>query len=173
VTVQYGVCFFLAVSVLSLFVASFFARHAAGSNGGMRAMQQIAAAFKAGTGAFLKHRTTTVAVLLGLLLPAFANAQEQGGGGEANLVLPDLSSVSFFGITGHHLLMIGLLFCAAGLLFGLVIYQQLKNLPFAPGQPHAVSIVGVLSLGRKKAVQHGLCQRSREKWSAARKGFHG
>ena len=128
-TVQYGVCFFLAVSVLSLFVASFFARHAAGSNGGMRAMQQIAAAFKAGTGAFLKHRTTTVAVLLGLLLPAFANAQEQGGGGEANLVLPDLSSVSFFGITGHHLLMIGLLFCAAGLLFGLVIYQQLKNLP--------------------------------------------
>jgi len=129
VTVQYGVCFFLAVSVLSLFVASFFARHAAGSNGGMRAMQQIAAAFKAGTGAFLKHRTTTVAVLLGLLLPAFANAQEQGGGGEANLVLPDLSSVSFFGITGHHLLMIGLLFCAAGLLFGLVIYQQLKNLP--------------------------------------------
>jgi K(+)-stimulated pyrophosphate-energized sodium pump len=110
-------------------VASFFARHAAGSNGGMRAMQQIAAAFKAGTGAFLKHRTTTVAVLLGLLLPAFANAQEQGGGGEANLVLPDLSSVSFFGITGHHLLMIGLLFCAAGLLFGLVIYQQLKNLP--------------------------------------------
>jgi len=40
-----------------------------------------------------------------------------------------LSSVSFFGINGHALLMIGLLFCAGGLLFGLVIYQQLKNMP--------------------------------------------
>jgi len=37
--------------------------------------------------------------------------------------------VSFFGINGHALLMIGLLFCAGGLLFGLVIYQQLKNMP--------------------------------------------
>jgi K(+)-stimulated pyrophosphate-energized sodium pump len=120
VTVQYWVCLFLAVSVLSLFVASFFAR---------QAMQQVVAAFKMSTGALLKHRTATVAALLGLLVPTFASAQEQGGGGEANLVLPDLSSVSFFGITGHNLLMIGLLFCAAGLLFGLVIYQQLKNLP--------------------------------------------
>ena len=32
-------------------------------------------------------------------------------------------------MTGHALLSIGLLFCAAGLLFGLVIYVQLKNLP--------------------------------------------
>jgi K(+)-stimulated pyrophosphate-energized sodium pump len=120
---------FLAVSVLSLFVAFFFARQAVGSESVMRAMQPIAAAFKVGTGAFLKHRTTTVAVLLGLLVPTFAGAQEQSGGGEANLVLPDLSSVSFFGITGHNLLMIGLLFCAAGLLFGMVIFQQLKNMP--------------------------------------------
>ncbi|HYG98827.1 MAG TPA: sodium-translocating pyrophosphatase [Terriglobales bacterium] len=51
------------------------------------------------------------------------------GGGEASLRLPDLSQVSFLGIDGHTLLMIGLIFCAAGLLFGLVIYQQLKNLP--------------------------------------------
>ena len=50
-------------------------------------------------------------------------------GGEANLTLPDLKSVNFFGMTGHALLSIGLLFCVAGLLFGLVIYVQLKNLP--------------------------------------------
>jgi K(+)-stimulated pyrophosphate-energized sodium pump len=50
-------------------------------------------------------------------------------GGEANLVLPDLSSVHFLGTDGHRLLLIGLAFCAAGLLFGLVIYTQLKNLP--------------------------------------------
>ena len=71
-----------------------------------------------------------MAALLCLLLPTFAYAQpEQAGGGEANLVLPDLSTVSFFGMNGHALLMIGLLFCAGGLLFGLAIYVQLKNMP--------------------------------------------
>ena len=51
-------------------------------------------------------------------------------GGEANLKLPDLSQVSFLnGINGSKLLTIGLIFCALGLLFGLMIYVQLKNLP--------------------------------------------
>jgi K(+)-stimulated pyrophosphate-energized sodium pump len=47
-------------------------------------------------------------------------------------VLPDLRSVTFanfFGLNGHALLSIGLLFCVGGLLFGLAIYVQLKNLP--------------------------------------------
>jgi K(+)-stimulated pyrophosphate-energized sodium pump len=51
------------------------------------------------------------------------------GGGEAALKLPDLSSVSFRGIDGHRLLLIGILFCFLGLGFGLWIYIQLKNLP--------------------------------------------
>jgi K(+)-stimulated pyrophosphate-energized sodium pump len=51
-------------------------------------------------------------------------------GGEANLVLPDMTSVTFLGgLNGYTLLALGLLFCAAGLLFGLMIYTQLKNLP--------------------------------------------
>src|SRR5579864_8193515 len=51
-------------------------------------------------------------------------------GGEANLKLPDLSQVSFLnGINGSKLLTVGLIFCALGLLFGLMIYVQLKNLP--------------------------------------------
>ncbi len=50
-------------------------------------------------------------------------------GGEANLVLPDLGAVQFLGFDGHTLLLFGLLVCALGLLFGLVIYVQLKNLP--------------------------------------------
>jgi len=50
-------------------------------------------------------------------------------GGEAGLKLPDLSSVSFLGIDGHKLLMIGIIFCIAGLGFGLAIYMRLKNLP--------------------------------------------
>jgi K(+)-stimulated pyrophosphate-energized sodium pump len=77
----------------------------------------------------MKRQYKTMAAVLGLLLlPAFAGAQEAAGG-EASLTLPNLSTVSFFGIDGHALLMIGLLFCFGGLLFGLVIYRQLKNMP--------------------------------------------
>ena len=115
-TAQYWVCFSLAVSALSLVVAFFFAR-------------QVIEAINNGAVSFLKRQYKTAAVLgLGLLLPTLANAQEAPGG-EASLVLPDLSSVNFLGMDGRSLLMIGLLFCAGGLLFGLVIYQQLKNLP--------------------------------------------
>src|ERR671923_2207752 len=53
--------------------------------------------------------------------------QEASTGGEASLKLPDLSQVNFLGVNGHSLLLIGLVFCAFGLLFGLGIYLQLKN----------------------------------------------
>src|SRR5438046_10593846 len=49
----------------------------------------------------------------------FAQARE---GGEAALKLPDLSEVTFLGVDGHRLLLVGLLFCFLGLLFGLAIY---------------------------------------------------
>jgi len=77
--------------------------------------------------------------LLLLLLPVLSFAQDpglatsvpspSGGGGEANLVLPDLSIGTFFGVDGRSLLMVGLLICAAGLLFGLLTYRQLRDLP--------------------------------------------
>jgi K(+)-stimulated pyrophosphate-energized sodium pump len=51
------------------------------------------------------------------------------GGGEANLVLPDLSTVEFRGVNGRSLLMGGLAICALGLLFGLLTFTELKNLP--------------------------------------------
>jgi K(+)-stimulated pyrophosphate-energized sodium pump len=50
-------------------------------------------------------------------------------GGEANLLLPDLSSVKFLGVDGHTLLLAGLIVCALGLAFGLMSFTQLKNLP--------------------------------------------
>jgi K(+)-stimulated pyrophosphate-energized sodium pump len=68
------------------------------------------------------------AISVGLLAPA-ASAQGESVGGEANLKLPDLSSVSFMGVDGHRLLMVGILFCIFGLGFGLMIYSRLKNLP--------------------------------------------
>jgi K(+)-stimulated pyrophosphate-energized sodium pump len=55
--------------------------------------------------------------------------QMHKGGGEANLILPDLSSQKFMGIDGHTLLMTGLLVCVLGLLFGLAAYAQLKKMP--------------------------------------------
>jgi K(+)-stimulated pyrophosphate-energized sodium pump len=50
-------------------------------------------------------------------------------GGEANLRLPDLSQVKFLGVDGHTLLLGGLVICVLGLLFGLMIYQNLMKLP--------------------------------------------
>ncbi len=51
-------------------------------------------------------------------------------GGEASLVVPDLSSVNFLGgIDGHTLLMSGLLVSALGLLFGMLSFNTLKNMP--------------------------------------------
>jgi K(+)-stimulated pyrophosphate-energized sodium pump len=64
--------------------------------------------------------------------PAAPAAQAPEGerrGGEANLVLPDLDLVTVGGYEGRTLLLIGLGISALGILFGLVILYQLKNLP--------------------------------------------
>ncbi len=58
-----------------------------------------------------------------------APAAHHVGGGEAALVLPDLSQVAFRGINARTLLYIGLGVCALGLLFGWFIYQRVRNLP--------------------------------------------
>src|SRR5215469_5012604 len=57
-----------------------------------------------------------------------ASVQHQGGG-EANLKIPELAQVSFGAMTGRRLLQWGLIVCLFGFAFGLVFYQQLKNLP--------------------------------------------
>lgn len=131
-TAQYLVYLFLAMSASSLILAFFFARQVIGADTGTPQMQNIAGAIKGSIEAFLKRPYKTVAAFLGLLLPTLASAQDKPGGGEASLVLPNLRDVqfaNFAGLSGHALLSIGLLFCAAGLLFGLVIFVQLKNLP--------------------------------------------
>ena len=64
-----------------------------------------------------------------LLLSAPAHGFAAEGGGEANLVLPDLSEGTFLGTSGRTLLMGGLGICALGLLFGLITYTRLRNLP--------------------------------------------
>jgi K(+)-stimulated pyrophosphate-energized sodium pump len=63
------------------------------------------------------------------LLSATATMAQETAGGEASLKVPDLSQVTFLGMDGHKLLTFGLLFCVLGLIFGLAIYNRLKNLP--------------------------------------------
>ena len=58
-----------------------------------------------------------------------AAAPAKHGGGEANLIVPDLGQARFVGMNGRALLQLGLIVCVLGLIFGLVIYSQLKNLP--------------------------------------------
>jgi K(+)-stimulated pyrophosphate-energized sodium pump len=79
----------------------------------------------------MRHSANALrSIILGLL--ALALIAPQALASEAELVLPDLndaSTASFFGLTGHNLLLGGLAVCVLGMLFGLVMYVQLKNLP--------------------------------------------
>ncbi|HYE75315.1 MAG TPA: sodium-translocating pyrophosphatase [Blastocatellia bacterium] len=69
-------------------------------------------------------------ILLAINVSMVLAQPEHSAGGEANLKLPDLSQVSFIGgLSGQSLLLIGLLVCALGLAFGLMIFLNLKNLP--------------------------------------------
>ena len=83
---------------------------------------------------FTRVGRSMVALAITLACAAFGAAPvfaQSHGGGEANLILPDLADVNFFGnsINGHNLLMIGILICMLGLLFGLAMYMNLKKLP--------------------------------------------
>ncbi len=81
-------------------------------------------------GGVLVALVTMVLTVVGLAVPAAALAADGAvGGGEASLVLPDLGSVDFLGMSGQALLTFGLIVCALGLGFGLVNYLQVKNLP--------------------------------------------
>jgi K(+)-stimulated pyrophosphate-energized sodium pump len=78
--------------------------------------------------------TTALVAVSRPALAAAQTAQPPGrsaaeAGGEASLVLPDLSTVDFLGINGKTLLMGGIVVCGLGLAFGLLTFTQLKNLP--------------------------------------------
>jgi K(+)-stimulated pyrophosphate-energized sodium pump len=48
---------------------------------------------------------------------------------EFDLALPDLTKATFLGLDGHTLLLWGMAVCALGIVFGVVIYRQLRDLP--------------------------------------------
>src|SRR2546422_9057459 len=63
--------------------------------------------------------------------PLFAQSPEPAQRtGEVNVVVPDLTRATFLnGVSGPTLLKGGLIVSVLGMVFGLVIYQKLKNLP--------------------------------------------
>ncbi len=77
------------------------------------------------------------ALVAALALAGCATSGAEGeagtGGGEASLVLPDLSTVTVVGGgSGRTLLLFGLLVCALGLGFGAVIFQRLRVMEVHP-----------------------------------------
>src|SRR5687767_6862702 len=102
--------FFGTLSIVLALVAAFFAQSAGAQDPAPRTTAESAA----------------VAAQPGSVTPA---PVQHRAGGEANIQIPDLSQVRFFGdIPGRTLLMGGLVICALGLLFGLLIYGQLKKM---------------------------------------------
>jgi len=81
--------------------------------------------------------------LAGVAAPVVVAAQEHAGqehvtaahagghapGGEINIQLPDLNQGNFLGMTGHDILLTGLVVSVLGLLFGAWVYRGVKTLP--------------------------------------------
>ncbi len=67
-----------------------------------------------------------------LFWPSLARAADGEApvhGGEANLVVPDLSSVEMLGMPGSTLLSYGLIVCVLGLVFAFLTLRQIRDLP--------------------------------------------
>ncbi len=89
---------------------------------------------RGGAKSLLRTKNLTITFLFTLsiiiLNSLSALAQAAKGHSEADLILPDLSKVNFVGgMNGHTLLLFGIIVCVLGMAFGLMIYQQLKNMP--------------------------------------------
>jgi len=132
-----SVWFFPCAGVFLLMVTVLMARKAGGAPSGAPDLKRTSAR-RTGTGERMRGNWFTgrpgklaaaMAALAVLGQGAAFAAPVEAAGGEANLKLPDLTQVQFFGIDGHSLLMWGPLFCILGMIFGLFMYVHLKGLP--------------------------------------------
>lgn len=72
----------------------------------------------------------------------FPQSAGDSSGGEANLVLPDLSVVHVVGgASGRLLLLIGLVLCVLGLGFGVMVFLQLRKLPVHPSMKEISELI--------------------------------
>ena len=81
------------------------------------------------SGAGNKKQRCFTGISSGLVTLALLLVTSAASASEKDLILPDLSTVEFFGMSGRAFLMLGLLICVGGLIFGLRIYKELENMP--------------------------------------------
>jgi len=94
----------------------------------MYPVSQVSVATRRGFAALLS--ALAALVLFTSSRPAWAEpATAHAGGSEADLIVPDLSTVSFFGMSGHNLLLGGIIISILGMGFGLAMYMQLRDAP--------------------------------------------
>jgi K(+)-stimulated pyrophosphate-energized sodium pump len=93
-------------------------------------------AVRVARGAKLLRRLIVAMVLTLTIAPIAVHAQPEPAGapahmpgGEVNIHLPDLNQGDFLGMTGHQILLSGLVVCVLGLLFGAWTYAGVKRLP--------------------------------------------
>ena len=91
---------------------------------------------------------TGLAGLVGLTLAGCSSESSASGGeshgGEVNLEVPSLSDVALVGGdagSGRLLLLLGLVVCGMGLLFGYLVYRQLKALPVHPTMGEVADLI--------------------------------
>jgi K(+)-stimulated pyrophosphate-energized sodium pump len=89
-------------------------------------------------GAFVQ---SLAALAIALCFPRVASADTPAHRSEVDLVLPDLGSVTVLGMSGSALLSLGLLVAAAGVAFGLIVLNQVKNLPTHPSMAEVSAII--------------------------------
>jgi K(+)-stimulated pyrophosphate-energized sodium pump len=78
----------------------------------------------------MRHTKSRLTTALGLL--AVLSSATGAFASEADIKIPDLSAVRFEGlggVSGHTLMLLGIVICAVGALFGIVQYLQTKALP--------------------------------------------
>ena len=95
-------------------------------------MFSICSSFPSGTalgGPGSRVFTASPRIFAGLLALAASLCASAAGASEAELKIPDLGSVNFLGMSGHNLLLFGLIVCIGGMVFGLVQYMQIRSLP--------------------------------------------
>ena len=72
---------------------------------------------------------STSRILAALCALAMSLSAAAAWASEAELKIPDLGKVSFVGMSGHSLLLLGLVICLGGIAFGLIQFMQIRNLP--------------------------------------------
>ncbi len=72
---------------------------------------------------YIRRPGLLLTIIAVALLPSVASASE------ADLILPDLTTQSFLGVSGFNLLLAGLVVCLLGMVFGWIMYRQLRALP--------------------------------------------